>query len=123
MRYWEHTTEISKSSPHQCGVLNLSGIIVPVIDLRLFFDMPYIEYSNTTVVIVLKIMHEGNQRVVLMVVDAVSDVQSLRSDEIKASPDYGSVVCTDYISGSTDIGKQMLVLLDVVQILKPGSIC
>ncbi|WP_242674433.1 chemotaxis protein CheW [Marinobacter halodurans] len=47
-----------------CGVLNLRGIIVPIVDLRLFFGMPFVEYCGTTVVVVLKVMHEEGQRIV-----------------------------------------------------------
>ena len=117
IRGWEPTTEIPKSPRHVCGVLNLRGIIVPIVDLRLYFDMPFLEYSNTTVVVVLKVRHEGGERVVGIIVDAVSDVHNVEPDRIQPSPDFGSVVSTECIHGIVDSGETLLLLLDVDRLL------
>lgn len=119
---WEKVTPIPKSPPHLCGVLNLRGVVVPIVDLRLFFDMPFREYSKTTVVVVLKVMHEMGQRIVGIVVDAVSDVQNVEPEQVRETPDFGSVVTTDYISGIFDNGEDMLMLLDVDKMLSPEQL-
>lgn len=119
---WQPVTRIPRSPEHVCGVLNLRGIVVPIVDLRLFLDMPYLEYSATTVVVVLKVQQDDGQRIVGIVVDAVSDVQDVTAEETKASPDFGNVVCTDYISGIVDNGDSMLLLLDIDKMLSSERI-
>jgi len=116
---WQPVTSIPGAPEHLRGVLNLRGIIVPIVDLRLFFGMPFVEYSSITVVVVLKVMHEGGHRVVGIVVDAVSDVQDVNPGEVKEAPDFGNVVCTDYIGGIVDNGEDMLMLLDIDTMLSP----
>lgn len=117
IRGWQPVSEIPKSPRHLCGVLNLRGAIVPVVDLRLLFDMPFMEYSAITVVVVLKVMHEAGQRIVGIVVDAVSDVLNVLPKDIKEAPDFGSVVCTDYISGIVSNELSMLMLLEIDKLL------
>ncbi|WP_409524125.1 chemotaxis protein CheW [Nitrincola sp. MINF-07-Sa-05] len=119
---WQPVTKIPRSPEHVCGVLNLRGIVVPIVDLRLFLGMPFVEYCNTTVVVVLRVLQDDGQRIVGIVVDAVSDVQDVPPGETKASPDFGNVVCTDYISGIVDNGDGMLLLLDIDKMLSSERI-
>lgn len=113
---WDHVTPIPNTPTHLCGVLNLRGAIVPIVDLRLLFDMPFVPYSKTTVVVVLKV-HDVTQRIVGIVVDAVSDAQMIDPDFIKDAPDFGEVVATDFINGITKVNDFMLMLLDVDKLL------
>jgi purine-binding chemotaxis protein CheW len=113
---WDNVTEIPNTPKYLCGVLNLRGTIVPVVDLRLRFEMPAREYTPTTVVIVLKV--EGvTARTVGIVVDAVSDVHNVLPEVIRAAPDFGNSVDTRYICGLVPIEEQMMMILNIDQLL------
>jgi purine-binding chemotaxis protein CheW len=113
---WENVTPIPNTPAHVCGVLNLRGVIVPIVDLRLLFQMPFNPYTKTTVVVVLKV--EGiTDRVVGIVVDAVSEAQNVDPQMISTAPDLGTVVDTSFIKGITSNDEYMLMLLDIDKLL------
>ncbi|NQY27636.1 MAG: purine-binding chemotaxis protein CheW [Piscirickettsiaceae bacterium] len=113
---WEYVTPIPNTPDHLCGVLNLRGSIVPVVNLRCRFDMPLKKFTPTTVVIVLKI--EGvTQRTVGIVVDAVSDAHNIMPSDIRVTPDFGSQVDTSFITGVVPIGNDMMMILDIDSLL------
>jgi len=114
---WAQVTHIPNSPPYLCGVLNLRGTIVPIVDLRLRFDMPKKQYTATTVVVVLKV--EGvTQRTVGIVVDSVSDAHNVVPEEIKATPDFGSNVSTEFISGLVTLeDNNMMMILNIDRLL------
>lgn len=118
---WEQVTPIPNTPEHLCGVLNLRGAIVPIVDLRLFFEMPFVPYTKTTVVVVLQV-HDVTQRTVGIVVDAVSDAHMIHPDAITEAPDFGDVVATDFISGIAKVNDNMLMLLDVDNLLSTEQI-
>jgi len=118
---WDHVTPIPNTPSHLCGVLNLRGAIVPIVDLRLLFDMPFVAYSNITVVVVLTVQ-DVTQRTVGIVVDAVSDAHMIHPDSITEPPDFGEKVATDFISGITKVNDTMLMLLDVDNLLNNQQI-
>ena len=121
IRGWDKATPIPNAPEYLCGVLNLRGDIVPIVDLRLFFDMPFNPYTNTTVVIVLRLEGES-QRTVGIVVDAVSDAQDISEDEIKPTPNLGTAVDTQYIKGIANVGEELLMLLDIDKLLSLQTI-
>lgn len=113
---WDNVTPIPNTPAHVCGVLNLRGVIVPIVDLRLLFQMPFNPYTKTTVVVVLKV--EGiTERVVGIVVDAVSEAQNVDPQMISSAPDLGTVVDTSFIKGITSNDEYMLMLLDIDKLL------
>jgi purine-binding chemotaxis protein CheW len=118
---WDQVTPIPNTPPHLCGVLNLRGAIVPIVDLRLYFDMPFQAYTKTTVVVVLRV-EDVTQRTVGIVVDAVSDAHNVHPDDIRETPDFGDVVSTAFISGLTRIDDKMVMLLDVDTLLNSEQI-
>src|SRR5215217_1384188 len=91
IRNYEAPTRIASAPDFVKGVLNLRGIIVPIVDMRIRFSLGAPEYGPFTVVIILNI----GTRVVGMVVDAVSDVTTLTPDQIKPTPDLGSSLNTE----------------------------
>ena len=113
---WEQVTHIPNSPHHLCGVLNLRGTIVPIVDLRLRFGMPPKEYVPTTVVVVLKVEGE-TLRTVGIVVDGVSDAHSINPNDIKSTPDFGSNVSTDFIKGLVPLDDNMMMILNVDRLL------
>ncbi|PHS29365.1 MAG: chemotaxis protein CheW [Methylophaga sp.] len=113
---WESVTHIPNTPEYLCGVLNLRGTIVPVVDLRLRFEMPARAYTPTTVVVVLKV-GEGIQRTVGVVVDGVSDAHNILPADIKATPDFGITVSTEFIKGLVSIGSNMMMILNIDKLL------
>jgi len=117
IRGWESATPLPNAPAHIKGVINLRGTIVPIIDLRQCFGLDAIEYTAVTVVIVLKVLTPEGERITGMVVDAVSDVYSLAESEMRAAPDLGSAVNTDFIKGLVNVNDRMVILLDIDKLL------
>ncbi|OUR73953.1 chemotaxis protein CheW [Methylophaga sp. 41_12_T18] len=118
---WDTVTSIPNSPSYLCGVLNLRGTIVPVVDLRLRFDISVAEYTPTTVIVVLKIEGES-QRTVGVVVDGMSDTHNIKPEDIQPTPDFGAGINTDYINGLVSIGDNMMMLLDIDHLLSVEAI-
>ncbi|MEG2554455.1 MAG: chemotaxis protein CheW, partial [Hafnia sp.] len=95
------------------GVTNLRGVIVPIIDLRVKFLQENVTYNDNTVVIVLNF----SQRVVGIVVDGVSDVLSLTTDQIRPAPEFAVTLSTEYLTGLGSLGERMLILVDIEKLL------
>lgn len=95
------------------GVIDLRGIIVPIIDMRLKFRLEHAEYNDFTVVIILNVA----QRVVGMVVDGVSDVITLAHEQVKPVPAFGSALDTKYITGIGTVDGRMLILVDIERLM------
>lgn len=108
---WTSVTELPNSPNYIRGVLNLRGAIVPVTDLRLRFDLPEKEYDELTVIILVKI---GN-RLSGIVVDSVSDVISVKNEDIKENPEYEGNINRAFISGLAHVKDQLFIILDVAK--------
>ncbi|WP_317205291.1 chemotaxis protein CheW [Janthinobacterium sp.] len=113
IRSYETPTRIANAPDFVKGVVNLRGIIVPIVDMRIKFDLGTPSYDQFTVVIILNIGH----RVVGMVVDRVSDVTTLAPEQIKQAPDMGSALNTDYVIGLGTLDERMLILIDIDQLM------
>lgn len=109
IRSYEAPTRIANAASCFKGVVNLRGVIVPIVDLRLKFGCDSAEYNSFTVVIVLNI----NGRVVGAVVDSVSDVLELPGEAVRPTPDMDASVDTHYITGIASLQERMLILLDI----------
>lgn len=117
IRGWESATPLPNAPPHIKGVINLRGTIVPIVDLRCCFGLPSIEYTAITVVIVLKVQSGKTEKVMGIVVDAVSDVYALAEGDMRAAPDLGSSVNTDVIKGLVNVNDKMVILLEIDKLL------
>ena len=122
IRGWENVTPLPNSPKHVKGVINLRGTIVPIVDLRQRFGLQNIEYGPLTVVIVLKVESRHKERVMGIVVDAVSDVYALSSQDMRAAPDLGDHVDTAYIKGLVNVDNKMVILLDINELLGSDSL-
>lgn len=118
IRGWEPVREIPNTPAFIKGVLNLRGVVVPIIDLRARFGMESVEYHAKTVVIVLSIEVGDEQHVMGIIADAVSEVLDVGQEEMKKAPNLGSAVNTRYIKGMV-MGKNMVMLLDTDKLLNP----
>ena len=117
IRGWESATPIPNAPAHVRGVINLRGTIVPIIDLRLCFGMDDVEYNAITVVIVLKVKTENGDKIMGVVVDAVSDVYSITEKEMRAAPDLGNSIDTEFIKGLVNVNDKMVILLNIDKLL------
>ena len=113
IRGWEQPTAIANTPAFIKGVINLRGIIVPIVDLRLKFNLGEAKYDEFTVVIILSVA----KRVVGAVVDAVSDVLSLAPGQIKPAPEFSASLETQFITGLGTIEERMLILLDIEKLM------
>jgi purine-binding chemotaxis protein CheW len=113
IRGYEKPTTIANAPDFIKGVINLRGTIVPVVDLRIKFRVGKVEYSEFTVVIILNIA----ERVVGIVVDGVSDVISLRADQIRSAPEFAATVDTKYIQGLITLDERMLIVVDIARLM------
>jgi len=113
IRGYDAVTEIANTPEFIKGVINLRGIIVPIVDMRIKFNLGHAEYNELTVVIILNVAN----RVVGMVVDGVSDVITLTPDQIKAAPEFGSAIDTQYVKGIGTVDERMLILVDIEKLM------
>ncbi len=113
IRGYEQVTAIANAPEFIKGVVNLRGIIVPIVDMRIKFNLGKAEYDQFTVVIILNVAG----RVVGMVVDAVSDVIQLTAEQIRPAPDFSSALNTGHITGLGTLGERMLILMDIEKLM------
>lgn len=114
IRGYEAVTRIANAPPFIKGVVNLRGIIVPIVDMRIKFSLGEAEYNQFTVVIILNVAG----RVVGMVVDSVSDVIQLAAEQIRPAPDFSaSTFDTKYITGLGTVDQRMLILVDIERLM------
>ena len=113
LRGYDAVTRIANAPEHIKGVVNLRGIIVPIVDMRIKFKLDTPSYDQFTVVIILNIAN----RVMGMVVDSVSDVITLTPEQIKPAPEMGSVLDTAYLIGLGTLDERMLILVDLEKLM------
>jgi purine-binding chemotaxis protein CheW len=122
IRGWHPVTRVPNAPAYLLGVLNLRGTIVPIIDMRMRFNLEKVEYNPVTVIIVLSVKTESGQHVFGIVVDGVSDVLDVTAADIKATPDFGAAVNTDFISGLATKSERMVMLLDIDKLLSSAEL-
>jgi purine-binding chemotaxis protein CheW len=118
IRGYDQVTRVPDAPDYIKGVINLRGTIVPVIDLRLKLRLDDARYDAFTVMIVLNV----DQRVVGIVVDSVSDVIELSSEQIRPTPEFGAAVDTRFINGIGTQDERMLILLDIETLLDTAEL-
>ncbi len=113
IRSYEEPTRIANAPAFIKGVVNLRGVIVPIIDMRLKFNLEQVNYDDFTVVIVLNI----GSRVVGIVVDAVSDVITLTPSQLRPVPQFNSSIASDHILAIGAVEDRMLILIDIEKLM------
>jgi len=113
IRGYEQVTKIANTPEFIKGVVNLRGTIVPIVDLRIKFNLGSVEYNQFTVVIILNV----KGRVVGIVVDSVSDVIALSNEQIRAAPELSGELESDYITGLGTLAERMLILVDIEKLM------
>lgn len=111
-------TRIPNTPDYIKGVLNLRGTIVPIVDLRAKFSMGRVESTMFTVIVVVVV----RDRVMGLVVDAVSDVLNIEAKDIQAAPNFGAAVDTSFIRNIAQAGDKLITLLDIDRVLSAGEL-
>lgn len=119
IRGYEAVTKIANAPPFIKGVLNLRGDIVPIVDLRLKFAVGEATYNEFTIVIMLHI----GERIVGIVVDSVSDVINIGSDEVKPPPQFGVAFDSQYLHGLAPVNDLMIILLNIEALISSDEFC
>lgn len=117
IRGHETVTKIANAPEFLRGVVNLRGIIVPLVDMRIKFRLPQVVYNEFTVVIVLNVCG----RVIGMVVDGVSDVFELSPEQIHPAPEFGSSLDTQYLIGMGTTDDRMIILIDIERLMSASD--
>jgi len=112
IRGWSPVTRIPQSAPSVLGVLNLRGVVVPIIDLRVRFALQAAEFNAITVIIVLSLSGPAGKREVGIVVDSVQDVVDIDFANIKPTPEVSNTGAAECIEGIATHEEQMLILLN-----------
>ena len=122
IRCWETATALPNTPDYVLGVLNLRGTIVPIIDLRKLFHFSQAEFGLTTVIVIVKILYDGEEKTVGLVVDAISDVYNIADENIQEAPEIGSAVDIEFIKGLSTVEDKMVILLDIDLLVGVGAL-
>jgi purine-binding chemotaxis protein CheW len=110
-------TAVPQTPPYLKGVINLRGKVIPVVDLRLKFRLPEVEYNQRTCIIVVQVQHESASVLMGTVVDGVAEVLNVAAADVEDTPDFGNGVETPYVRGLAKIKGKVKILLDIDQVL------
>jgi purine-binding chemotaxis protein CheW len=113
IRSYEAPTRMANTPAFIKGIINLRGVIVPIIDLRLKFNLEQANYDSFTVVIVLNI----GRQIVGIVVDGVSDVITLAPEQLHPVPEFRSTIDSDHVLAIGSLESRMLILLDIEKLM------
>ena len=118
IRGWTKVTPLPNSPRYIRGVLNLRGTIVPIIDLRLRFNLPEVPYDAITVIVVINV----GPRLAGIVVDAVSDVIDLDPEQRRNAPEFEGQANRQFVQGLTQVEDKLLVLIDVDKLVNHDAL-
>jgi purine-binding chemotaxis protein CheW len=113
IRGYEHVTNIANTPDFLKGVMNLRGIVVPIVDMRIKFNLGDVTYHEMTVVIILNI----SDRIVGIIVDTVSDVVVLANEEIKPPPKFGTSLDTQFLKGLVTVNDEMFIIVRIEKLM------
>lgn len=114
---WGPITPIPNTPDYIHGVINLRGTVVPIIELRRRLNLDSVPFDSTNVIVVVRIESAEKTRTVGLVVDAVSDVYSIKDTSIKLPPDFGDRVNTKFVKGLATVEEKMVILLEIDELL------
>lgn len=110
-------TSVPKTPAYIKGIVNLRGKIIPVLDLRLKFDMPARDYDEQTCIIIVNVSFEGEEKQMGIIVDIVSEVFQLSACDIEAPPNYGTHSSDDFLEGVGKIKDKVVMLLNIEKVV------
>lgn len=114
----QHITRVPRTAPFVKGVINLRGVVTPIIDLRIRFNIEASEYQDSTRIIIVAI----NEMEVGLIVDAANDVLDIPVDAIEPPPEVVGVVESEYVNGVVKLDKRLLILINLDKVLNPAQL-
>ena len=115
-------TQVPQTPPHVKGVINLRGKVIPVVDLRLKFDMPAVEYTHHTCIIVVQVSGARAPMLMGIVVDGVAEVLNIAGADVEDTPSFGREVEIPYVMGLAKLKGKVKILLDIDQVMSAGEL-
>jgi purine-binding chemotaxis protein CheW len=115
-------TAVPQMPDHIKGVINLRGKVIPIIDLRAKFGLPGQDYTERTCIIVAEVQVEDRKVMLGIIVDWVSEVLNIATDEIEPAPDFGERLDTAYMQGIAKIKGKVKILLDLDRVLAADGV-
>jgi purine-binding chemotaxis protein CheW len=106
-------TQIPRTPDFMAGVINLRGSVVPVVDLRLCFEMSKTESTRNTCIVVVEVLLDNESTVIGALTDSVEEVIDLEPDQIQPAPRIGTQIRTDFIKGMGKRDTQFIMILDI----------
>ena len=99
------------------GVINLRGQIIPIIDLRLKFEMPFKDYADRTCIVVVELDYDGQMTLMGIVVDSIQEVINIPEERISEVPYINAKIKSEYIQGIAETGDKIKIILDIMKVL------
>ena len=115
-------TPVPRTPDFVLGVINLRGKVIPVIDLRLKFGLPYKEPDERTCVIVVEVLSDGRTVQMGIVVDRVNEVVDVKAGEVEPTPSFGVALDTAFILGMAKVQGKVKILLDIDRVLTTSEV-
>lgn len=115
-------TPVPRTPDFVLGVINLRGKVIPVIDLRLKFGLPYKDPDDRTCVIVVEVMSDGQTVQMGIVVDRVNEVVDVKGADVEPTPNFGVSLDTAFILGMAKVGNKVKILLDIDRVLTSSEV-
>lgn len=122
IRVWSSVTELPNKPSYIKGVINLRGIIIPIVDLRQRFGLEPLEYNKQTVTIILRTQDTNKPMVVGIVVDAVSEVYKFDKKSIRKAPEFGNQIDNCFLKGLADVEDKLIILLETKTLLNQDEL-
>jgi len=115
-------TAIPRTPEFMSGVINLRGSVVPVVDLRLCFEMTKTESTRNTCIVVVEVLLDGESTVIGALADSVEEVIDLEPDQIQPAPRIGTQIRTDFIRGMGKRDAQFIMILDIDRVFSADEL-
>src|SRR5260221_14477574 len=119
---YDTVTTVPKTPKWVRGVINLRGAVVPVVDLAIKFGLELKPVTKTTCIVIIETQFESQNTTIGIIVDAVSQVMELATEDMQPVPEFGTRVKVDYLLGMAQLGKKFALLLDVDKVLSTDEL-
>ena len=119
---YDTVTTVPKTPKWVRGVINLRGAVVPVVDLAIKFGLELTPVAKTTCIVIVETQFESQNTTIGILVDAVSQVMELATEDLQPVPEFGTRVKVDYLLGMAQLGKKFALLLDVDRVLSTDEL-
>lgn len=118
----QEITQVPQTPVYVKGVINLRGKVIPVVDLRLKFALPSIEYTQRTCIVVVQVEGERGPMMMGIVVDGVAEVIHVAAADVEDTPSFGADISLTYVLGLAKLKGKVRILLDIDRVMNAGEL-